>query len=64
MGTSWEQNRVEEINKKAQISGVIDQEIEYVRGDRKSKKLTTDDLARHLQAVVRDSGNAHPRDDG
>jgi DNA-binding transcriptional LysR family regulator len=26
--------------------------------------LTTDDLARHVQAVVRDSGTLHPRDDG
>jgi DNA-binding transcriptional LysR family regulator len=28
------------------------------------RELTTDDLVRHVQAVVRDSGNAHPRDDG
>jgi DNA-binding transcriptional LysR family regulator len=28
------------------------------------RPLTTDDLARHVQAVVRDSGSAHPRDDG
>jgi DNA-binding transcriptional LysR family regulator len=26
--------------------------------------LTTDDLVRHVQAVVRDSGAAHPRDEG
>jgi len=26
--------------------------------------LTTDDLAHHVQAVVRDSGTAHPRDEG
>jgi DNA-binding transcriptional LysR family regulator len=28
------------------------------------RDLTTDDLAHHVQAVVRDSGTAHPRDEG
>ncbi len=28
------------------------------------RELTTDDLVRHVQAVVRDSGTAHPRDEG
>jgi DNA-binding transcriptional LysR family regulator len=28
------------------------------------RELTTDDLARHVQAVVRDSGTSHPRDEG
>jgi DNA-binding transcriptional LysR family regulator len=28
------------------------------------RELTTDDLARHVQAVVRDSGTTHPRDEG
>lgn len=28
------------------------------------RELTTDDLVRHTQAVVRDSGTAHPRDEG
>jgi DNA-binding transcriptional LysR family regulator len=28
------------------------------------RELSTDDLVRHVQAVVRDSGTAHPRDDG
>jgi DNA-binding transcriptional LysR family regulator len=28
------------------------------------RELTTDDLVRHVQAVVRDSGSAHPRDEG
>lgn len=28
------------------------------------RELTTDDLARHVQAVVRDSGTLHPRDEG
>ncbi|HEY2465673.1 MAG TPA: LysR family transcriptional regulator [Steroidobacteraceae bacterium] len=28
------------------------------------RELTTDDLAHHVQAVVRDSGTAHPRDEG
>jgi DNA-binding transcriptional LysR family regulator len=28
------------------------------------RDLTTDDLVRHVQAVVRDSGTLHPRDDG
>jgi len=28
------------------------------------RELTTDDLVRHVQAVVRDSGTANPRDDG
>jgi DNA-binding transcriptional LysR family regulator len=28
------------------------------------RELTTADLARHVQAVVRDSGTAHPRDEG
>jgi DNA-binding transcriptional LysR family regulator len=28
------------------------------------RELTADDLVRHVQAVVRDSGTAHPRDDG
>jgi DNA-binding transcriptional LysR family regulator len=28
------------------------------------RDLTTDDLIRHVQAVVRDSGTEHPRDDG
>jgi DNA-binding transcriptional LysR family regulator len=27
-------------------------------------ELTTDDLVRHVQAVVRDSGTLHPRDEG
>jgi DNA-binding transcriptional LysR family regulator len=31
---------------------------------RLERDLTTDDLARHVQAVVRDSGTLHPRDDG
>jgi DNA-binding transcriptional LysR family regulator len=31
---------------------------------RLERELTTDDLARHVQAVVRDSGTAHPRDEG
>lgn len=31
---------------------------------RLERELTTDDLGRHVQAVVRDSGNAHPRDEG
>jgi DNA-binding transcriptional LysR family regulator len=28
------------------------------------RELTTDDLVRHVQAVVRDSGTSHPRDEG
>jgi DNA-binding transcriptional LysR family regulator len=28
------------------------------------RELTMDDLVRHVQAVVRDSGSAHPRDEG
>lgn len=28
------------------------------------RELTTDDLVRHVQAVVRDSGTQHPRDEG
>jgi DNA-binding transcriptional LysR family regulator len=28
------------------------------------RPLTTDDLVRHVQAVVRDSGTTHPRDEG
>jgi DNA-binding transcriptional LysR family regulator len=28
------------------------------------RELTTDDLVRHVQAVVRDSGSTHPRDEG
>ena len=28
------------------------------------RELTTDDLARHVQAVVRDSGSSNPRDEG
>jgi len=28
------------------------------------RALTTDDLVRHVQAVVRDSGSTHPRDEG
>jgi DNA-binding transcriptional LysR family regulator len=28
------------------------------------RELTTDDLAHHVQAVVRDSGSSHPRDEG
>jgi len=28
------------------------------------RELTTDDLVRYVQAVVRDSGSAHPRDEG
>jgi len=28
------------------------------------RELTTDDLAHHVQAVVRDSGTSHPRDEG
>jgi DNA-binding transcriptional LysR family regulator len=28
------------------------------------RDLTTDDLVRHVQAVVRDSGTSHPRDEG
>ena len=28
------------------------------------RELTSDDLARHVQAVVRDSGTLHPRDEG
>ncbi len=28
------------------------------------RELTADDLVRHVQAVVRDSGSAHPRDEG
>jgi DNA-binding transcriptional LysR family regulator len=28
------------------------------------RELTVDDLVRHVQAVVRDSGSAHPRDEG
>lgn len=28
------------------------------------RELTTDDLTRHVQAVVRDSGTSHPRDEG
>ena len=28
------------------------------------RELTTDDLVRHVQAVVRDSGTTHPRDEG
>jgi DNA-binding transcriptional LysR family regulator len=28
------------------------------------RELTADDLVRHVQAVVRDSGVAHPRDEG
>ena len=28
------------------------------------RELTADDLIRHVQAVVRDSGSAHPRDEG
>jgi DNA-binding transcriptional LysR family regulator len=28
------------------------------------RELTADDLTRHVQAVVRDSGSAHPRDEG
>jgi DNA-binding transcriptional LysR family regulator len=28
------------------------------------RELTTDDLAQHVQAVVRDSGTSHPRDEG
>jgi DNA-binding transcriptional LysR family regulator len=28
------------------------------------RELTTDDLVRHVQAVVRDSGSLHPRDEG
>ena len=31
---------------------------------RLERALTTDDLARHVQAVGRDSGTAHPRDEG
>jgi DNA-binding transcriptional LysR family regulator len=31
---------------------------------RLERELTTDDLARHVQAVVRDSGTLHPRDEG
>jgi DNA-binding transcriptional LysR family regulator len=31
---------------------------------RLDRELTTDDLVRHVQAVVRDSGSAHPRDEG
>ncbi len=31
---------------------------------RLGRELTTDDLARHVQAVVRDSGTVHPRDEG
>jgi DNA-binding transcriptional LysR family regulator len=31
---------------------------------RLERELTTDDLARHVQAVVRDSGTANPRDEG
>jgi DNA-binding transcriptional LysR family regulator len=29
-----------------------------------ARELTTDDLVRHVQAVVRDSGTSHPRDEG
>ena len=31
---------------------------------RLQRELTTDDLVRHVQAVVRDSGTLHPRDEG
>ena len=31
---------------------------------RLGRELTADDLVRHVQAVVRDSGTAHPRDEG
>ena len=31
---------------------------------RLERELTTEDLAHHVQAVVRDSGTAHPRDEG